>query len=347
MRIATYNIEWFANLFSRRDKLLIDDNWSGRRDITRAAQIEAIAKVLSAIDADAILIVEAPNTGHRQSTTRALKNFANAFELRTRKAMTGFTNETQQELALLYDPDVMSARHDPQGAPPNAPAGDPAPRFDGRLLMDLDIDEQPEKVAFSKPPLEAEISLKNGQNLRLIGVHVKSKAPHGAKGLKDQIRISIENRRKQLAQCIWLRRRIDQHLDAKTPLIVLGDLNDGPGLDEYEHLFGRSGVEIVLGTDGPEDRRLYDPSASLALSCNLAVGPSTSRFFLHERQIYLNALLDYIMVSADLRNRAKKWTIWHPFDNPDCYNDPDLREALLSASDHFPVVLDLDLETPL
>ena len=82
----------------------------------------------------------------------------------------------------------------------------------------------------------------------MIGAHLKSKAPHGAKTRDEVLRISIANRRKQLAQAIWLRRRIAAHLDQGTPLVVMGDLNDGPGLDEYEHLFGRSSVEIILGT---------------------------------------------------------------------------------------------------
>ena len=56
-----------------------------RHDVTKAQQVEAIAKVLTAIDADAVLIVEAPNTGKkRQNTVRALQAFAEAFDLRAR-----------------------------------------------------------------------------------------------------------------------------------------------------------------------------------------------------------------------------------------------------------------------
>ena len=47
--------------------------------------------------------------------------------------------------------------------------------------------------------------------------------------------------------CLWLRARIDRDLAAGGNLLVMGDLNDGPGLDEYEKLFGHSGVEVVLG----------------------------------------------------------------------------------------------------
>ena len=41
-----------------------------------------------------------------------------------------------------------------------------------------------------------------------------------------------------MAQCIWLRQRVNQHLKVNEDLIVLGDFNDGPGLDEFEKLFG-------------------------------------------------------------------------------------------------------------
>ena len=89
--------------------------------------------------------------------------------------------------------------------------------------------------------------LATGQVIRLIGAHLKSKAPHGAHNRDEVMRLSIANRRKQLAQAIWLRARVAEHLELGDPLIVMGDLNDGPGLDEYEHLFGRSSVEIILG----------------------------------------------------------------------------------------------------
>ena len=42
---------------------------------------------------------------------------------------------------------------------------------------------------------------------RMIGVHLKSKSPHGAKTRDQAMRLAIANRRKQLAQAIWLRTR--------------------------------------------------------------------------------------------------------------------------------------------
>lgn len=332
MRLATYNVAWFNTLFDDDGALIDDSTWSSRWDVTKAQQTAALGTVFTAMNADAVMIIEAPDTSPKRSTVTALTQFAGRFGLRTSAALTGFTNDTQQEIALLYDPDVLEAMHDPRGDPQS-------PRFDTSFAMDLDVDAAPDAIRWSKPPLEVALRTAQG-SLRLIGVHAKSKAPHGARSDAEAIRVSIENRRKQLAQCIWLRKRIDQHLAAGDDLIVLGDFNDGPGLDEYEKLFGRSGIEIVLGEGtGPA---MFDPHARMALGRRIGAMPTTARFR-RKGQPYLQALLDYIMVSPGLRDKSPKWQIWHPFDHPACYENLPLREALLQASDHFPVVLDIRL----
>ena len=229
----------------------------------------------------------------------------------------------------------------PEGRTPGG-RGD-APRFDGVFHIDLDIDDRQDAIKFSKPPLEAALTLKTGQPLRLIGAHLKSKAPHGARNEDAVMRLSIANRRKQLAQCIWLRERVDAHLAAGEQLIVLGDFNDGPGLDEYEKLFGRSSVEIVMGVGRDPSEQMHDPHAQHALSQRMGARLATSRFYISHENRYLNALLDYVMISPDLMAKSPSWHIWHPFDDPSCWGNTDLRDALLTASDHFPVTLDIDL----
>lgn len=341
MRVATYNVEWFDNLFAQDGSLLLDDGWSRRYNVTRVQQLKAIATVFQAMDADAVMVIEAPDSSNRRSGTHALEVFAAHFGLRTRKALQGFQNNTQQEITLLYDPDIVTPRHDPKGEETGKKGSFDAPRFDGVFRRDLDVDAAPELITFSKPPLEVALQTKAGASLRMIGVHVKSKAPHGARGEVEVMRKSIENRRKQMAQCIWLRQRVVSHLATGETVMVLGDFNDGPGLDEYEKLFGRSSVEIVLGEDGQDC--LFDPHAQMILSRKLGAKPSTSRFFIRHEKRYLSVLLDYIMVSADLRKLGPTWRIWHPFDDPECYEQQDLRDALLTASDHFPVTIDVDL----
>ena len=344
MRIATYNVEWFASLFDENDVLLEDGGWSGRHNVTRARQTEALGTVFQALDADAIMIIEAPNTGTTQSTVRALETFAAQFSLRQNKALIGFANDTQQEIALLYDPEKTDVFHDPQGEEASPEGSRDAPRFDGVFRLDVNVDDQPDTIIFSKPPFEAALVPKEGSPIRLIGVHAKSKAPHGARSPQEEVRISIANRRKQLAQCIWIRQRVDKVLEAGDSLIVLGDFNDGPGLDEYEKLFGRSGVEIVLGENATDAKALFDPHASAALTHRRTTVRTSARFYNHRSKTYLNALLDYVMLSDDLvKHHNPAWRIWHPFDDPACFADADLRMALLDASDHFPVSVDLSL----
>ena len=336
MRLATYNVEWFANLFDKDNALIEDQGWSGRHDVTRAQQIGALIEVFRALDADAIMVIEAPNTSRRQRTEVALETFAARAGLRANRAVMGFANETQQEIALLHDPARMEVSHDPQSS-------DRAPGFRDAYHLDLDTDGWPDPVKWSKPPLELAVFPAGGDPLRLIGVHAKSKAPHGARTPAEAVRISIDNRRKQLAQLIWLRHRIDDHLDRGEDLIVLGDFNDGPGLDEYEKLFGQSGIEIALGATLPPERQLYDPHGVRKLRPR-DTAPTSARFYNHQSGTYLNALLDYIMLSPGLVARARpRWKIWHPFDNPNCFGDDALCRALLTASDHFPVTVDLDL----
>lgn len=334
MRLATYNVEWFTALFDDQNRLQADGEWSARHQVTRAQQIAALGVVFQALDADAVLIVEAPDASGKRQTVPALEDFAAHFGLRARAAVMGFANDTQQEIALLYDPDALTAVHRPR------PGTGTVPRFDGTFEIDLDIDATRDHVRFSKPPLELEVTTQSGTSFVLIGAHLKSKAPHGARNAAHAMKLAIANRRKQLAQAVWLRARIDQQLVEGRSLMVMGDLNDGPGLDEFEGLFGRSSVEIIM--DGAAGA-LFDPHARQALTARLGAAPTSARFWIKTEKRYLQALLDYVMVTPDLQARGAKWRIWHPLDDPDCWADTGLRDALVTASDHFPVTLDLDI----
>ena len=336
LRIATYNVAWFNALFDENDRMHRDDGPSGRHGITRVAQLDALAAVFRALDADAIMIIEAPDQGPGRSCVAALEGFAVACGIRASRALIGFASDSQQEIAVLHDPARVRLIHDP------APGQADAPRFDAAYTYADPVTGKPEKVRFARPPLELLCETASGALFRMIGVHTKSKAPAGARLPADIRRIGLENRRKQYGQCLWLRARIDDHLRAHDPLIVLGDFNDGPEVDEYEDLFPHSGVEIVLGWDQPPEMQLYDRHARMGLSKHLAAAPVSARFQMPDGR-FLSALLDYIMVSPELRAREPGWRIWNPFDDPACYGDPGLCTALLEASDHFPVTLDITL----
>jgi hypothetical protein len=342
LRLATYNCEWFNALFDDQGRMLQDGGPSARYQVTRADQLTALGIVFNALDADGVMVIEAPDQGSKRSTVTALENFAAHFGLRTRKAVIGFTSETEQEIAFLYDPDRLTPQHAPQGQLAPTAGAPGAPRFDTALRADLDHDGIEELIRFSKPPLELAVTA-GSHGFRLIGVHAKSKAPHGAVTPAEFSRISIENRRKQLAECVWIRRRVDGLLAAGDTVLVMGDFNDGPGLDEYERLFGHSGVEVALGLNCTPNMRLYDPHADMALTSRIGLSPTSARFWLAPKKRYFEALLDFIMVSPDLAAKSPDWRIWHPFNDPGVTAVPELRDALLAASDHFPVTIDIPL----
>jgi hypothetical protein len=341
LRLATYNVEWFNALFDDHGRMLEDREPSTRYKVTRGEQLAALGIVFSALDADAVMIIEAPDTNGKRSTVKALETFARAAGLRARKAMIGYPSDTEQEIAFLFDPDRLTVHHDPQGQASTSHGSTDAPRFDTTFRYDLDADNITESIRFSKPPLELAVTTRDGAKLRLIGVHAKSKNPYGAVGPEAQMRLSIENRRKQLAQCLWLRQRVEGHLAASESLVVMGDFNDGPGIDEFEKLFGHSGVEIVLGTTSDPALTLTDPHATMALQSKVGLTPTSARFYLAPKKRFFEALLDFIMVSPDLAAKDPDWRIWHPFNDPRIMDNPELREALLQASDHFPVTVDL------
>src|SRR5690606_41247951 len=117
MRLATYNVEWFSNLFDRNGVMLEDGGWSARYNVTRADQPGSLGIVFTALDADAVMIIEAPDNNRRHKTVAMLEAFAARYGLLTRRALLGCETETQQEIALLHAPDKLPAGRDPLGLP--------------------------------------------------------------------------------------------------------------------------------------------------------------------------------------------------------------------------------------
>ena len=323
-RLLSWNVEWSTTLFDDASRPDPSDEWSARWNVTKARQLEAVAHVLRTLDPDAALIVEAPDESRKRSTVTALEAFAEWQELRIRRTQIGYGNDTKQELALMTDPMRVEAAHAP-GDHPDAPAFDADHEVEGR------------SVVWSKPPLEMDLQVAgHATTLHLIGVHAKSKGVGPVDDPEAALERALANRRKHLGQCAWLRARVDARLAEGRSLVVAGDFNDGPGLDRFEAEFGRSGMEVVLG-EGPT--ALVDPAA-IPPGMGLAT-PTTARFWDNRQKHYIGALLDFAMVSGDLAPRAR-WRIVHPYDDPQTAADGTLQAALLDASDHFPVVLEVD-----
>lgn len=61
LRLATYNVEWFNALFNDRGRMLEDSTPSARHKISRATQLGALGIVFTALDADGVMVIEAPD----------------------------------------------------------------------------------------------------------------------------------------------------------------------------------------------------------------------------------------------------------------------------------------------
>ena len=96
------------------------------------------------------------------------------------------------------------------------------------------------------------------QPLQLIVAHTKSNFINMGRELWENpatrqafIVEALTNRRRISAEGMRIRRYLDARLavDAAAPIIVLGDLNDGPGLDYFEELYLTHNVtDIVVGS---------------------------------------------------------------------------------------------------
>ena len=325
LTICCWNIEWFDKLFDAQNGL--------RGDAKSTVRLEAIAEVLGSIDADLISIVEAPNTSRGvRSTVACLEAFATQFGLRAGKAITGFLSQGKQEIAALYDPALVDVSHNPGGGKKGNP------RFDSTFEFDTDDDRIPEVYRFYRPPLELLVkSVGSNLSFELIVAHTKSKGIFSATDLVHWNLESARNRRKLFAECRWIRRRVEERLDAGREVLVVGDINDGPGMDSSEARFGKSAVEIIMGD-------LFDPQRILVSHIgkpkwtSKGWQPASTRFRDQFTGKSVSVLIDHALASQGLPVEAGSHAVW----NPSQY-DPAraLRKSLQEASDHYPVVLKL------
>ena len=125
------------------------------------------------------------------------------------------------------------------------------PRFDP-FLIDTDNDGVEEQHHFERRPLYIEINPAQGASFRVLGLHLKSKGIFDAYEWSKWWEMADANRKRILGQAAHIHDTfINPYLiDKQTkqiPLIVCGDINDGPGLDASEKKLFGSGVERLMG----------------------------------------------------------------------------------------------------
>lgn len=247
-RLLLWNMAWMNDLFVSGEEdepaefRPSGDETAHDTEATVRQRRDDLSGVLDDLGAEVVVVVEGPN--------------------RTGELQLFFDEDVDGEWQTWVQPSIGSAQCIGVAVRVDQDAfADPAfEKFDtqemvefGAFLRDADDDGIDENYAFERRPLYVQINPLEGESFRVMGLHLKSKGIFGAYEWSKWWQIADANRRKILAQASQVRLRfLDPYLtDSQTrgvPLIVCGDINDGPGLDASEkRLFG-SGIERLMGT---------------------------------------------------------------------------------------------------
>jgi endonuclease/exonuclease/phosphatase family metal-dependent hydrolase len=252
--LGVWNMEWLNDLFTtengqvafKSDGTKVRGPRSGN---TVRQRRDSLAGVLNALAFDAVVVVEGPNT------TEELQLFFDAPEIEGawRCAVQRSPRMSQcVGIALRIDTGKFAnsplVQFDALDAASGAinKASDP---FD----FDSDEDGIDERHKFERRPLYVELRLAGGGHCRVVGLHLKSKGIFSAYEWSKWWALAGANRMKLLAQCRRFRQLfLDAYLsDVATqgvPLLVCGDINDGPGFDTSEMRLKASAIETLMGS---------------------------------------------------------------------------------------------------
>ncbi len=334
LTIALYNVEWMKRVF-KIDGTPKTSTAGSTADRKEGKRSEMLAAVIAAIDPDILCIVEGPDTKADLSKTASqqLKVWASQFGLNGYDAVNGFASPGQQELCALYKKAKVKLSHKPEKAISKHP-------FNQSFLVDTTDSLIKEQYKHYRPPFEIQVR-KPGQGgaevARIILAHTKSKGIFDNVDLARFEQLSLRNRQKLYAECFSIRERCDQWLKANPSLklLVMGDINDGFGLDYYEQRFRRSAVEILLGDVWKPEKILRHVLPKPKVG-KYGWTPSSSSFTDKVTEDRVNVLIDHILVSQSVKLTEAR--VWNPYLRDAPQEVMDLKEELKKASDHFPVV---------
>lgn len=265
IRLAVWNMEWLNKLFQSGsvDVPAVfkpdDERTDGKTGPLVGERKALLRQGLDHIDADLIVVVEGPNrTQELQLLFDELAPGDWTTYIQISKSPNGPDNPRTWTSSQCVGVAVRTDRGKFAASPMRIfDAMDPA---SGRVhtasepfFHDTGDDKVPEWYRFERRPAYVEITLANGAHFRILGLHLKSKGIFSAYEWSRYWQIADANRERLLAQCRRLREAfLDPYLlDEETkdePLIVCGDINDGPGFDSSEMRLKASGIETLMGT---------------------------------------------------------------------------------------------------
>lgn len=288
-KVASFNVEWMNHWFGPDSAPAA---W--RAKTAEGADVPTIArraaKVIQAIAPDLLAIQEGP------SRIEEMQLFVNDYMGGTYQVLGGRSGG-QQRLYMLYDPGAVTSA-----------ALRPSSQLSMLLdpwMVDVDGDAVPNQYEFTRSPLVVDATL-GGDSLEVIVLHTKSNfVNNGEKLWKDPatrqqyVVEALKSRRRISAECMRVREYVDARLDhdPKARIVLLGDMNDGPGRDRFEREYlTHSVTDIAIGTAFEPEKQFthaqHDVAAGDRYTCvfdDFVTGEKNRK-----------VLLDHILVSRGL-----------------------------------------------
>jgi endonuclease/exonuclease/phosphatase family metal-dependent hydrolase len=245
IKVATFNAEWMNDWFMSGDgpaafKATFSKDGhvnSTDKTATRAAQL------IRAVDADLLAIQEAPSRPEEMALFIA--RYLSQGGAPLYRFFMGDTGGSQK-LALLYKAGSVSSI----GLAPHADITNLIDPWQS----DVDGDAVLNEYHFTRVPLVVNVKL-GGHALQVIVMHTKSNFINQGQAMwnnpatrQNYIVAALQNRRRISSEAMRTRTYLDSVLSKKATarLIILGDLNDGPGLDYFEEWYLTHNVTDIL-----------------------------------------------------------------------------------------------------
>lgn len=332
--VASFNIEWMNHWFGTDSAPAA---W--RAKTAEGADVPMIArraaKVIEAIRPNLLAIQEGP------SRIDEMELFVNDY-LGGNYAVLGGTSGGQQRPYVLYAASTVTSAA--------LVSSSELSMLLDPWMVDVDGDAVPNEYAFARAPLVVDATL-GGVPLELIVLHTKSNFVNNGEKLwknlatrQQYVVEALKSRRRISAECMRVREYVDARLDQDPDarIVLLGDLNDGPGRDKFEREYlTHSVTDIAIGTAFEPEKQLrhaqHDAVADERYTCVF------NDFVTGEKNRKI--LLDHILVSRGLYEKKGLRVV--KGSGRVCHaewQDQVVREGRKRQdrpSDHRPVAIDL------
>jgi endonuclease/exonuclease/phosphatase family metal-dependent hydrolase len=335
LKVAVYNVEWMTRLF--------DSSGSLKTTGPEAARGAKLADVVDKMSPDILGIVEGPDTtvSGSKSASKQVEKWASAHGLHSSyKAVHGLPSPGQQELCAMYRSDKVKVAFKPEKSKSKNP-------FNEQFLVDTSDSLIKEAYKHYRAPLELQVLTLTSppkEVARVIIAHTKSKGIFESVDIARFEQLSERNRKKLYAECLSIRERCDQWLvdEPKRNVVVMGDINDGAGMDYYERRFARSAVELLMGDPWVPEVLMKHVLPKPKIGSKGWV-PYSSDFRDRLTEFTVNVLIDHIIVSC--HTKVSDAVVWNPYlkTNSDRDDIQAVKKQLDEASDHYPVMAIFDM----